>query len=244
MNNIFLDSIDSTNSYAKKHVDQFPKNTLTCIWAEEQTAGRGRFQRKWISPRGKNIYVTFYFRLPRSATHLSSIGQVLAISLAHVLIGEKLSPQIKWPNDILLSGKKLAGVLCETEFHTAFVDIFLGIGINVNMEPDELSAINQPATSLFAETNHQWDRKILGQKLQETFASDLEKFKKAGFAPFHSLFEELLTDRGKTIRCFDGKKEWIGTYDSIASGGELNIRLPNGEIHTLLSGEVTRANRP
>jgi BirA family transcriptional regulator, biotin operon repressor / biotin---[acetyl-CoA-carboxylase] ligase len=239
---IHLESIDSTNSYAKKHFNEFNLDKLTCITAEEQSAGRGRHQRVWLSPRGQNIYATFCFQLPIHTLHLISLGQVMTLSLAMVLLKEGLHPKVKWPNDVQLSGKKMAGVLCETLFQHNIVDIILGIGINVNMEPKFLEQIDQPATSLLVETGHLWDKAALLKKLQKQFLADLQKFKKEGFTPFHSQFENLLAYKGQTIRCFDGKKEWVGICHSVTSDGQLNIYLPNKEIHTLLTGDVKQSS--
>lgn len=238
MDTIHLDTIDSTNTYAKKHAKEFSPNAITCITAEEQTGGYGRYQRKWVSPPGVNLYITFYFRLPTTTLHLISLGQLLTYSFAFLLLQEKLHPKIKWPNDVQLSGKKVAGILCETQFQLKEVEVFLGIGINVNMERSQLSQIDQPATSLKEETGRLWDKKNLLQKLQRQFAADLEKFKKKGFTPFHSQFENLLAFKGETIRCFDGKKEWIGICHSLTNDGQLNLYLPNKEIRTFASGDV------
>lgn len=238
MNHIHLETIDSTNTYAKKHADSFPRDQLICISAEEQTAGRGRYQRKWHSPKGGNIYATFYFRLPINALHLISLAQVMAYSFAALLLQEGLHPKIKWPNDIQLNGKKVSGVLCETLFHQDDVEIFLGIGVNVNVDAQQLAAIDQPATSLKIETGKSWDKEALLKKLQKQFSGDLEKFKKGGFTPFHSAFENLLALKGETVRCFDGKKEWVGICHSLTNDGQLNIYLPDKSIHTVISGEI------
>lgn len=238
MHKIHLDSIDSTNTYAKKHCARFPKDQITCITAEEQTAGRGRYQRKWISPRGGNIYATFYFQLPLEALHITSLAQVMAYSFASVLIHEGFHPKIKWPNDIQLSGKKVSGVLCETQFGREFVDIFLGIGVNVNLDAKTALQIDQPATSLLIETGKPWDPKKILKQLQRQFYGDLEKFKKKGFAPFHDLFEDLLAFKGESIRCFDGKKTWTGICHSLTPDGQLNLYLPNHTLHPILSGDI------
>lgn len=235
---IHLDVIDSTNTYAKKNCATFAPDQITCITAEEQTAGRGRFQRNWVSPRGVNLYSTFYFQLPANTLHLISLAQVMTYSFAAVLLKEGLHPKIKWPNDVLLSGKKVSGVLCETSFHHQTVEFFLGIGINVNLEADAAARIDQPATSLKIETNRTWDKKALLKKLQKQFAEDLAKFKKEGFTPFHSQFENLLAYKGETVRCFDGKKEWIGICHSLTNDGQLNLYLPDKTIHAVLSGDL------
>ena len=238
MNSIHLDTTDSTNTYAKLHALKFPTDQITCIDAEEQTAGRGRYQRRWLSPRGANLYATFYFQLPSDTSHLISLAQVMAASFASVLIKEGFFPKIKWPNDIQLQGKKIAGILCETAFHPPAVDVFLGIGVNVNMDIELLAQIDQPATSLKAETGHAWDKKILLHKLQKQFAADLQKFKQQGFTPFYELFDSLLALRGQKITCFDGKKTWVGICHSLTNEGQLNLLLPDQSIHTLSSGDI------
>ncbi len=235
---IHLDSVDSTNDYSKLHVGEFAPDKLICVYAEEQTAGHGRQNHTWHSPRSQNIYATFSFRLPIHTLHLISLGQVMTLSLAMVFLKEGLHPKVKWPNDLHIDNKKIAGVLCETQFHQTHIDIILGIGVNVNMEHAPFALINQPATSLFAETGRLWDRNALLKKLQKQFLADLQKFKKEGFTPFHSQFENLLAYKGQTIRCFDGKKEWVGICHSVTNDGQLNLYLPNKEIHTILCGDI------
>jgi BirA family biotin operon repressor/biotin-[acetyl-CoA-carboxylase] ligase len=239
MNQIFLETIDSTNTYAKLHVSHFPKDAITCIVAETQTGGRGRLQRKWISPPGVNLYVTFYFRLPLKQLDLMTLGLVLASSMASILIAERLQPKIKWPNDLQLSGQKFGGVLCETSLDGNMFDVFAGIGINVNMNEQNLQEIGQPATSLKNETGRLWDRGKLLQKLQEQFAHDLELFKQFGFAPFYSLCERYLAYKNEEVRCFDGQKEWIGICRSLSKTGELQVELPDRSIHIANSGEIS-----
>ena len=240
---IHLETVDSTNTYAQIHFKDFPHDQITCIYAEFQTAGRGRFKRAWLSPKSENIYATFAFLLPAKIMHLTSLAQVMTVSLANVLIKEGLHPKIKWPNDVQLNGKKLSGVLCETRFDREHVEIFLGIGVNVNMTAEELAQINQQATSLREEMGKSWNRDLLLEKLQKQFSSDLEKFKREGFSPFHSQLENLLTYRGKTIRCFDGKKEWIGICHSITNDGQLNLYLPDGKMHVVFSGELLSSDQ-
>lgn len=238
MHTIHFETIDSTNTYAKQHCQEFPLNEITCITAEEQTAGYGKYKRKWISPWGTNICATFHFTLPLNTLHISSLAQLLAYSFASLLQEDDLSPKIKWPNDIQLKTKKLSGVLCETLFTKTHVHIFLGIGINVNT-PD-LSFIDQPATSLFLETGKLWDRNVLLSRLQNRFTEHLDTFKQSGFSTFHPLFESLLAFKNQTICCFDGKKEWVGLCHSITPDGRLNLLLPDNTLHTVISGDLDR----
>jgi len=235
---IHFETIDSTQTWAKEHLDACDPLAITCITADEQTKGRGRFQRKWISPKGQNMYATFVFRLPLDTPHLISIAQIATLTLAKLLLKKKITPQIKWPNDLLLSGKKAAGVLCETSYQKNHVAIFLGIGINVNLDQKSLEEIDQPATSLKVATGHAWDLELLLNEYKQGLGEDLSLFQKEGFAPFYPLFDKLLAYKGKEIKAYDGKKEWIGVLHSISPEGQLNLLLPNGERKTILSGDI------
>lgn len=170
---IFLSCIDSTNTYAKTNGSNFAKDELTCIVAEEQLAGQGQFGRKWISPKGVNLYATLYFHLPSKTEKIEELALFMAKILKTVLEQQGLSPLLKWPNDLMLNGKKLAGVLCETVFHPDHIEIILGFGLNVNMEEEDLIKIDQKATSLKQETGRIWDKEMLLEHILKQFLSDL-----------------------------------------------------------------------
>ena len=235
---IHLPSIDSTNTYAKQNVSQFPKHGITCITADHQTAGRGRFHNKWISPPNVNLYITFFFQLPLLQRDFTALGLVLASSMTKVLQSYGIKAHIKWPNDLFLKGKKFGGVLTETSVQKEIFDVFAGIGVNVNMDKEALQNIEPPATSLMIETGKQWDRKELLKKLQLQFEQDLDLFHKEGFTPFHSYCDAILAYKGEKVRCFDGKQEWIGICKSLALDGKLNVELKDHTIHALASGEI------
>ncbi len=235
--NIFLKNVDSTQIYAKAHFAEFQKGAITCVSAEEQTAGRGRFQRKWLSPAGVNLYVTFCFALPLRTPDLSCLAQIMTYTLATLL--KESSPQLKWPNDVQLRGKKLSGALCETAFIPEEIQCFLGIGVNVNMSREALDAIDQPATSLLVETGRTWDRKALLKELQTAWEKNFALFKREGFAPFHKPIEELLAYKGKEVRGFDGHRKWHGICHSLAPDGRLNVYDPVSKTMQVISaGEI------
>ena len=234
---IHFDTIDSTNDYAKREYLSFSPDGLTCIAAESQTAGRGRYLRKWISPPHVNLLATFCFRLKLQTSHVTCLAQILSYSLSSLLLKDNLEPKIKWPNDVLLGGKKVAGVLCETIFTPSFIQIILGIGVNVNMDRSALELIDQPATSLSQETGRTWNVKAVLHRLQMQWIIDLMKFKQEGFAPFHAPIEGLLAYKGETIRFFDGAKEWTGVCQGLTAEGQLILRLPDGTVHMFYSGK-------
>lgn len=150
---IHLDTVDSTNSWAKKHVR--PSNSLLCVTAEEQTGGRGQGSKSWVSPRGENLYASLCFAVPRDFPKINELNSMLARSPSSVLETYGYAAQIKQPNDLLINQKKVAGILTEAITYKDHIDLFLGIGINVNMTSEHLKQIDQPATSLQLESKDQ-----------------------------------------------------------------------------------------
>ncbi len=235
---IFLKTIDSTQEYAKKNVSSFDSKKITCIYADEQTLGKGRFNRKWLSSKKDNLNITLYFQINSKTLHLVSINHILALSLIDVLREKDLDPKIKWPNDIMLSQKKLAGILCEIQTKGDIADIFLGIGINVNAPKEFLDQIDQKATSLKVETNKVWDKKELLENLKQKFLKNLIIFKEKGFTPFHEKYENLLLYVGEKITFFDGKKQYSGILHSINCEGKLNLYTSDKEIISFAAGDI------
>jgi BirA family biotin operon repressor/biotin-[acetyl-CoA-carboxylase] ligase len=170
-----FESIDSTQAFAKKNYLSFSPDHITVVTADYQTNGRGTKEKKWISPPKVNLLVSFCFRLPKDFPNLPKLAIEMAASLKTVLEEEKLFPTFKWPNDLLLNQKKVAGVLCEVIFEPTFIQVIGGIGINVNMEEEDLNTIDQPATSLKVETGIDWDLNILREKLTIQLEQDLKK---------------------------------------------------------------------
>ncbi len=235
---IHFDTIDSTNTWTKKNAATLDAHQLTCVTALEQTAGRGRFFHKWVSPRGQNIYATLYFCLPRACPYIINLGQILSLSSIAVLKRKGFSPQIKWPNDILLNGKKVAGILCETVFFEDRIGAILGIGINVNMSQELLETIDQPATSLAQLSGQTWTLEQILEPVLKQFLKDLDTLLAKGFEPFRTGYEKLLAYKGKTIACNDGLKMITGVCHSINPDGRLNLVLPDGQVATLSAGEL------
>ena len=236
---IHFDTIDSTNTWTKKNAATLDPNQLTCITALEQTLGRGRFLRKWLSPKGQNIYATLFFCLPWKCSYLINLGQILSLSCISVLKKKGFYPRVKWPNDILLEGKKVAGILCETISFEDRIGIILGIGINVNMSQELLESIDQPATSLAQLSGQTWTLEQILEPVLKQFLEDLDVLQTQGFEPFRSTYENLLAYKGETITCNDGLKMIKGICHSIDPTGRLNLLLPGGDVAILSTGELT-----
>jgi len=233
---IKLGSVDSTNNWVKFHLQEL--SSFTCVTAIEQTAGRGRFKRNWVSPRGQNICATLYFAVPLGSSYLCNLGQLMAFVCAKILRGLGFDAKIKWPNDILIGEKKIAGVLTETVSQDELIGVIIGVGMNVNMPEETLQAIDQPATSLLHLSRKTWEIQELIDLIMNHFIADLELLQTSRFAAFQAPFENLLAYKGQEITCLDGTQTIKGICHSITKEGHLQLLLPSGKVKTLMAGEI------
>ncbi len=239
VNRIHLEQVDSSNTWAKQHAIEFAKDKITLITAGVQSAGRGRFNRRWVSPAGQNIYATFAFFLKTLRVDIPNISQVLSLSAAKVIEMQGFKPKLKWPNDALLSGKKTAGILCETTSIGNDFCVVLGIGLNVNMPLEQLLEIDRPATSLFAEDGKHRDIEEIISLLQQEFCLDLQMFLEKGFSPFLPLYKNFLIHKlNDTLNFHDNQKMRTGKFKGINNDGSLNLELEPGIIHPFYAGEI------
>ncbi len=144
---------ESTNDLSKKLLPQLNKEALTVVYTWDQTGGRGQYGKSWSSTR-KDITASFCFFIPSQNLDIALLvrpGAEAVVALANSLGIKK--PHIKWPNDVLVEHKKIAGILCETVPLGSSTGVILGIGLNVNSSEDDLQNVGQPATSLLLETD-------------------------------------------------------------------------------------------
>ncbi|MCI0382629.1 MAG: biotin--[acetyl-CoA-carboxylase] ligase [Chlamydiae bacterium] len=171
--------IDSTNTWAKQNRNQLDWEGFSCIWADEQTKGKGRLGRVWLSPKG-NLYFSIFFTIPNSTAIKLSIlpffSELASKSCEKLLQKYGFTPQIKKPNDLLIKEKKVAGVLTETWEEKEKIAVVIGIGLNVNTEKEFLQLIDQPATSLKEESGKEWDIKKILFEILEILQKDIVSF--------------------------------------------------------------------
>lgn len=222
---ISFETIESTSSWAKQNLTKLAPGTIHLVRAEEQTAGYGRRGHNWLSPKGKNLLVTFAFALTDEVPSL--LCHKLCLSLTQTLETSSLPAKIKWPNDVLLEGKKVAGVVCEIVDGVAY----LGLGLNVNTTAEELAPITPPATSLFAASGKEWDRNALEAKILANFLQ-ASRFSKAEY-------EKRLLFVGQKISVDDEGKISTGICRGISEKGALLLEI-DGEIMSLLTGQLSR----
>jgi BirA family biotin operon repressor/biotin-[acetyl-CoA-carboxylase] ligase len=213
----------------------------TVVMAEEQTAGRGRAGRIWHSERGAGLYFTVLLRprlSPAQAPLLTMLAGVSAHSAIQALTG--LVPELKWPNDLLLEGRKVGGIL--TEMHAepnAVRFVIVGIGINVNQEkfPAEISAI---ATSLRKESGRMTYRLELLVRLLAQFESDYNRFLHDGPSFVVDRFQSVSSfAQGRRVRVDTSVESYVGTTAGLSPEGLLLVARDNGPLMTIIAGDVT-----
>jgi len=210
------------------------------VIAEEQTAGRGRWRRRWHSPPGKSLLFSLILRpniLPELAPQLALVAGVSAARAIYQQTGIKLG--IKWPNDLLYEGKKLCGILVERAGATALC-LVLGIGVNVNQEQDDFpSELQDRATSLRMIAGETIPRVPLLQQILECLEEDYQEYCRAGFSPIRERWLQYEAVLGKKVRIAMGNKEYCGKAIGLSEDGELIVLSPQGEETKFAAGEVT-----
>lgn len=236
---ITLHVIDSTNSWAKREWKSFDRGAMTVVSAKGQTAGYGRFHRRWISPVDQNIYTTFCFFTPPFFSGVPNIAQVVGLALVRVLTRLHFNVRLKWPNDIFCNGKKIGGVLCETIADSGGLCILAGLGVNINMGPEWLTEVDQPATSLFIERGVALNLEAITAQVIETVAQTLVGFLSTDFS---ALREEylgcLIHASGDWIRVRRGNQELEGRFLGINQSGLLLLQLADNSILNIASGDI------
>ena len=229
--------IDSTNTWARQHAHLLAQDAMTLVTADEQTCGRGRFKREWISPPKKNIYASFCFFLDKRDLNLGNIPQVLALSTLKMLEPLGFQAHLKWPNDVLIGEKKIAGILAETTMVEDKLCMIIGIGLNVNMPLDLLKRIDRPATSLLAEQSRPFDIEQILDSLTNTFLQDYHLFITQGFSPFLTQYRQSMIQDCRVVSFHDNVHLYQGTYKTIHDDGSLAFLLSDGTEKTFIAGE-------
>ena len=229
-----FDTISSTNDYLLKKEKNKNKDLEICI-AEEQTKGRGRRGKSWISPRFKNIYFSLSSYLKKE--DLSGLSIAVALSISKVLTNINVKSLIKWPNDLLVRNKKICGILIETVKVGELTKVVIGIGINVNMEYSEL--IDQEWTSIKLEKKQSVDRNSIITEMINELCITLNKFEQEEFDYFLKKFTSLDLLKDKEFILKDKPKETFIGKGIDNKGLLIAQNLKDQKIVKFSSGEVS-----
>jgi BirA family biotin operon repressor/biotin-[acetyl-CoA-carboxylase] ligase len=238
---IYFPTLVSTNDLAWSEAQGgCPEGTL--VVAEEQTGGKGRLGRSWHSPYGQGLFFSLVLRPLVNPQEVARVTMLAAVALASA-IGEVtgLTVGIKWPNDLLVDGKKVSGILAEMQGDQDRVNfLIMGAGINVNHQledfPEELRPV---ATSLKLAGGQRVERVRLLQACLEAFEHWYFLWLEQGFAPVLARWKELSVTLNRAVRASTLKETWEGWAQDVDEDGALLLRLPNGEMQKLATGEVS-----
>jgi BirA family transcriptional regulator, biotin operon repressor / biotin---[acetyl-CoA-carboxylase] ligase len=231
--------LDSTNRYACSHLRTLADGDI--IHAMVQHAGRGRWERKWISDQPGNLCLSLVLKpegVPAQLP-LAGLAQLLALSTCRVLEAHGQTPMLKWPNDILVNGRKIAGILAESVVQgPKFLGLVLGIGVNLNLKPAALAQIDQPATALNQLVGHAVDVDDFREELLTDFFAHRSHFLRTGFPLIAAEYRRRCPFLGQAITVSNPQEQVSGIARDLTPSGELELELPNGQRRQLAYGEI------
>ncbi len=229
---LYYPSLTSTNDIAKQEAQQGAAEG-TVIITDEQVGGRGRLKRAWLSPRG-NIALSVI--LYPSLSYLPSLIMLASLAAVHSIeAATGLKSQIKWPNDVLINGRKVCGILIESDVQGNIVNYtIIGIGINVNLRLNDFPEIQSIATSLSDEMGGDVSRVSVIRCL----LVEIEKLYLAGGSIYEEWRDNLVT-LGKRVRATTGGAIYEGVAESVARDGSLLLRGFDGSPTRIVAGDVT-----
>lgn len=244
---LFFDSIDSTNIRAKLEAEQGAESGLLVV-SDMQSAGRGRRGRSWESPAGTNIYYTLMLKPDFSSDCAPMLTLVMALAVAKGIRqtlrrdSEEAAAKvgIKWPNDIVVDGKKVCGILTEMSMEQGYIQhIVIGVGINVRKQefPEE---IRDRAAAIDEQCGFRISRSQLIADIMEAFEEDYEIFLQThDLKGLRVSYAELLVNQDREVCVLDPKGEYRGIARGINDQGELLVERPDGTVEEVYAGEVS-----
>lgn len=236
---LFYPETGSTNIDAKKAAEEgAPEGTL--VVTDCQNTGRGRRGRSWSSPEGCNLYFTLLLRPECKPEQACMLTLVMALAAAEAVTELGIGAGIKWPNDIVVQGKKVCGILTEMSAEADYIHyVVIGCGINVN-QMDFPEGIRETATSLALEKGERITRSALLLSIMEHFEKAYGTFRETwNLAALLPAYHSYLLNKDAQVRVLDPKAEFCGIARGINETGELLVERENGELERVYAGEVS-----
>lgn len=232
--------LDSTNRHACANLRELKNGDV--IQASVQTAGHGRLRRRWISDVPGNLCMSIVLK-PRQANPsdlpLANLSQLLALGVCRVIEAHGVSASLKWPNDVLVGGRKIAGLLAGTVVEGGdFLGLVLGLGVNLNLDAAALATIDQPATSLSVLTGKAVDVAVFRDAVLVDFFKNCEAFLMTGFGMIHTEFLARCPFIGTQVRVRRGDETICGTARGLTEDGTLEIVTADGAMRSVDLGEM------
>ncbi|MGI2155722.1 bifunctional biotin--[acetyl-CoA-carboxylase] ligase/biotin operon repressor BirA [Shewanella oncorhynchi] len=233
----YFDEIASTNGFLLDHISEL-KNGDVCV-AEYQSAGRGRRGRTWVSPYGHHLYFSLFWTFPQGMAQAMGLSLVVACTLVEVLKSfgvENIG--VKWPNDIYLDNKKLAGILIEMSGQAdSQCQLIIGVGVNMAMSEEQGKGIDQPWSDL-SELVDMPDKTALVIALQKQLKRDIQLFEREGLAAFKTRWQAADLFYGHEIRLLMGEKSVEGICRGVDEQGAVLLETADG-VQAFIGGEIS-----
>ncbi|VGO23100.1 biotin--[acetyl-CoA-carboxylase] ligase [Pontiella sulfatireligans] len=235
------DRLGSTNTYMKQRFireSDIPSGSI--VATREQTAGRGRQERKWLSAPDTNLCFSLFIATPAELMAVPSLTMAIAMAVSEMLNRLRIPAAPKWPNDVLVDGKKICGILSERveSGDSSATGIIVGIGLNVNMSSVEAEAIDRPATSMLIVSSQAHDLCRTLESLFQPLEHWIEEWKQGGFPRLRESWTQQAGPIGKRLTVHDGDVIKSGTLAGFGDHGELLLNTENG-VETIWSGDVS-----
>ena len=237
-NLLIFDEIDSTNDEAKRLAREGVLGDFI-VWAKKQTKGKGRYGKQWISPED-NLYLSILQSTITDPERAAQLSFVTAVAVGEAVISLTSTDALsyKWPNDILLNGKKLGGILLESENSSSGNKLdFLVIGVGINIK-DFPGKVDMPATSLLAEGYPDVMSDQLLDRIMQYFCAWLSEWQKNGFKKVREAWLKHAVNRGKVITVNTPTERLSGVFETLSEDGALELKLAGGQTCFISSGEV------
>ncbi len=236
---VTLEEVHSTNSYALEHIAFLDDKTV--IFTSHQTSGRGRYNRHWISDNSENLYMSIVLKPENVSSYpFPNLTQYLSVSVCRVLENVfNLVPNIKWPNDILINGAKISGILAESSMeNNKITGIVLGIGLNVNLPKETIEKIDQKATSISVLNQQNYDVEKILHNICDEFFSNYDAFVSNGFEYIKDEYIQRCSFIGQniTVREAEEKKQYFAK--SIDNDGLLIVNDKFNNEYKIITGDV------
>lgn len=231
--------IDSTHAYALAHADELAQGTI--VTADVQTDGVGRAGRMWVSGKGDSLLLSLVLKDAQDPDAAKLITPLMALAALRTLAEYGVTARIKWPNDVIVAGKKLAGILSTSAYvGDAIAYVVVSIGLNVTQKAETLAAIDIPATSLGIESGTERAPDALLEPLITKFDALYETFRAKGFAPLLTEWRAAQLLMGKKVGLKLGNEQVEGEVTAFGGDGTIELTLSNGEKKAYQMGEVVK----
>jgi BirA family biotin operon repressor/biotin-[acetyl-CoA-carboxylase] ligase len=234
---IHFESCASTHLYAIEHARDIEDQSV--ITADFQSDGRGRFGRKWISKSGASLLMTMFLTPKIRPSHATLLLHVLSLSVIEFLKDLQIDAALRWPNDVVVKQKKIAGLLADASFQGGQLShVVISVGLNVNQDISELEMIDRPATSIFIECGKREKPVTFVPPLLSHFDRLYSLFTRDGFTPLIDQWREKQMLKGKRVRLEIGEGSFEGRVVSFGEDCSIVIEDDTGIVRSFVAGEV------